>query len=54
MLCTRCGASAVVKRGEQYYCGKCALTRDWEEIIAVVQDTRVEAPVAGTGEHAPG
>ena len=36
MLCTRCGAAAVVKRGEQYFCGRCALTRDWEEIIAVV------------------
>ena len=47
MLCTRCGGSAVVKRGEQFYCGKCALTRDWEEIIAVVQDAVVEAPVAG-------
>ena len=41
MQCTRCGASAVVKRGEQFYCGKCALTRDWEEIIAVVQDAAV-------------
>ena len=35
MLCTRCGASAVVKRGEQYYCGECALKRDWEAMIEV-------------------
>ena len=46
-MCTRCGASAVVKRGDQSYCGKCALTRDWEEIIAVVQDAAVSTPVAG-------
>ncbi len=47
MVCVRCGAAAVVTRGNEFYCGKCALTRDWEEIISIVQDARVETPVAG-------
>jgi hypothetical protein len=37
----------VVKRDDGYYCGKCALTRDWQEIIGVIQDARVDTPVAG-------
>ena len=47
MVCVRCGAAAVVTRGNEFYCGKCALTRDWEEIISIVQDARVETPIAG-------
>jgi len=50
MICTQCGDSAVVKRDDGYYCGKCALTRDWREIIDVIQDATVEAPVAGEPE----
>jgi hypothetical protein len=38
MQCSRCEATAVVKRSDGYFCGKCAVTRDWEEIIAVIQD----------------
>ena len=49
MVCVRCGAAAVVTRGNEFYCGKCALTRDWEEIISIVQDARVETPIAGQG-----
>lgn len=42
MNCTRCGgAEAVVKRDAAFYCGKCALARDWEEVIALVQEERV-------------
>ena len=47
MKCTECGAGAAVKRGEDYFCGTCAINRDWQELIAVVQDARVETPVAG-------
>jgi hypothetical protein len=49
MECIRCGADAVVKKDEGYFCGKCAITRDWQEIIALVQDARVDTPVAGRG-----
>jgi hypothetical protein len=42
MNCSRCGAAeAVVKRDAAFYCGKCALARDWEEVIALVQEERV-------------
>jgi len=47
MQCSRCGATAVVKRGDGYFCGKCAVSRDWEEVIAVIQDASVATPVAG-------
>ncbi|MDX1689470.1 MAG: hypothetical protein R3290_00465 [Acidimicrobiia bacterium] len=50
MTCSRCGGDAVVKRNSAYYCGKCALARDWHEIIQLVQDARVETPVGGAGE----
>lgn len=42
MTCSRCNAEAVVKRGAAAYCAKCALARDWEEIIMIVQEDRVE------------
>ncbi len=38
MTCSRCGAEAAIKRDNAYYCGRCAVSRDWGEIIAVVQD----------------
>lgn len=41
MECSRCGGEAVVKRDNAVYCGKCALARDWQEIIHVVQQDRV-------------
>lgn len=47
MTCTRCGAAAVVKRADDFFCGKCALVHDWEQIIDLVQDARIETPVAG-------
>jgi hypothetical protein len=49
MRCCRCGANAVVTRDQQYYCGRCALARDWEEIIAIAQDAAVGPlpPAAG-------
>lgn len=43
MTCTRCNAEAVVKRGNTAYCAKCALARDWEEIILIVQEDRVDS-----------
>ena len=49
MRCCRCGASAVVTRDQLYYCGRCALARDWEEIIALAQD----ATPSESGEPAP-
>lgn len=38
MECATCGAEAVVRRDGAFYCAKCAETKDWEEIIAVVQN----------------
>jgi hypothetical protein len=49
MKCTRCGGDAVVKRADGHYCGSCAIALDWRELIALVQDARVETPVAGMG-----
>ncbi len=50
MNCSRCGAAeAVLKRDAAFYCGKCALARDWEEVIALVQ----EELVAVAAEAAP-
>lgn len=51
MTCTRCGGGAIVKRGESYFCGRCAITKDWQELIGVIQDARVETPVAGQPER---
>jgi hypothetical protein len=36
----------VVRRGQSFFCGKCAVSRDWEEVIAILQDATVETPVA--------
>jgi hypothetical protein len=47
MECTRCGGHAVVKRADEFFCGKCAIAADWRTIIASVQDARVDTPVAG-------
>ena len=44
MRCCRCGAAAVVTRGQQYYCGRCALVHDWEEIIAIAQEAGEPSP----------
>ena len=50
MDCSRCGsAEAVVKRDAAFYCGRCALARDWEEVIALVQEERVAVPSASDG-----
>ncbi len=46
VTCSRCGGDAVVKRNAAYYCGKCALARDWHEVIQIIQDARVDTPVA--------
>jgi hypothetical protein len=50
MECSRCGGDAVVKRGDSFYCGNCAINRDWQEIIALVQNAQVEIPVASPAE----
>ena len=44
MRCSRCGATAVTTRGQQYFCGRCALAQDWEEIIAIAQEATASAP----------
>lgn len=46
MDCSRCNAEAVVKRGSAAYCAKCALARDWEDVIAMVQEDRVDVAPA--------
>ena len=33
----------MIKRGSTAYCAKCALARDWEEIVMVVQEDRVDS-----------
>jgi hypothetical protein len=50
MICTRCGKAATLKRGDISYCGTCALTLDWQELTRLIQDARVETPVAGRPE----
>ena len=54
MTCSRCGSDAVVKRDSAFYCGKCALARDWHEVIQIVQDARVDTPVAGQSSQPEG
>ena len=54
MTCSRCGNEAVVKREAAFYCGKCALARDWHEVIQIVQGNTVEtASAAGHGVSSP-
>lgn len=55
MECSRCGGEAVVKRDNAVYCGKCALARDWEEIIHVVQMERLTLtkPTSGSPSSKP-
>jgi len=52
MRCSRCGASAVVTRGQAYFCGRCALAYDWEEIIAIAQEGSA-APAASPAPPRP-
>lgn len=56
MECSRCGGEAVVKRDNAVYCGKCALARDWEEVIHVVQADRLSLdskPAGGSPASKP-
>ncbi len=53
MTCSRCSAEAVVKRDAAYYCGKCAMARDWEEIIAIVQADGAPASLVDFGAANP-
>ena len=48
MKCSRCDADAVKRRGDLYFCGRCAVAADWQALITAVQDARVETPVAGS------
>ena len=48
MKCSRCKADAVRLRGEQYLCSRCSVSADWQDLIAMIQDARVETPVAGS------
>jgi hypothetical protein len=50
MDCTRCGGKdASITRDNGTYCAGCARDRDWQELIALVQDAQVRTPVAGDG-----
>jgi hypothetical protein len=50
MNCTRCGvADASISKDDGSYCAGCASIRDWQELIALVQDALVTTPVAGDG-----
>jgi hypothetical protein len=54
MTCMRCGsAEAVIKRENAFYCAKCVLARDWEEVIALVQRERVDVPGVQMGRTNP-
>jgi len=57
MNCSRCGeAEAVIQRDNAFYCGRCILARDWEEVIALVQRERIDvdsAPVEFSGDELP-
>jgi hypothetical protein len=34
----------VTTRSQQYFCGRCALVQDWEEIITIAQEAAGAAP----------
>jgi hypothetical protein len=56
MTCARCGGEAAVKRDNAFYCAKCAMARDWEEVIAIVQEERVDMGASiefGSGSTTP-
>lgn len=53
MNCSRCEAKAVVRRGEAVYCGKCAMARDWEEVIQFIQTERVVMTSTKAADAAP-
>jgi len=53
MICTQCGQQGTIQRGDAYYCGACSITADWREIINLVQDARVETPIAGQEQPLP-
>ena len=45
MTCSRCSAEATIRHDDAYYCGRCAVARDWGDVIAMVQaDLRAPAP----------
>ena len=50
MNCTRCGKPGTLTRGDATLCGACSLTLDWQELTRLIQDARVETPVAGRPE----
>jgi hypothetical protein len=55
MRCSRCGAQAVTTRDSQYFCGRCALAHDWEEIIAIAQEVGgPPPPLPAVGPPEPG
>ncbi len=53
MDCSRCGAEGAVKRDNAVYCGKCAMARDWEEIIHVVQSDKLVLDTKPKGAKPP-
>ena len=43
----------MVTRDQQYYCGRCALAHDWEEIIAIAQEAPGAPPLGAVPPPAP-
>ncbi|WKZ81639.1 MAG: hypothetical protein QY307_05925 [Acidimicrobiia bacterium] len=48
MTCSRCSEPGKVRRGDHNFCGACAIAFDWQQVIHLLQDARVESPVAGS------
>jgi hypothetical protein len=51
MNCIHCGEAAVVARGDDRLCGRCAIRADWESVARMAQGLvvreAVAVPVAG-------
>jgi len=53
MKCIGCGEHAVSRRGEEYYCGRCALRADWVQVARTVQGLVVGEAVTSQVSPAP-
>ncbi|HHC07641.1 MAG TPA: hypothetical protein ENK55_02860 [Actinobacteria bacterium] len=51
MRCATCGTAEVaVRRGDDVYCSRCVVIRDWDGIIAIVQEALLVADEAADPE----
>jgi len=53
MKCIGCGEHAVSSRGEDHYCGRCALRADWAQVARTVQGLVVREAVTSPAPPAP-